>query len=35
MDSEQSRGRYCQRFADHAAEIGRRVIFQASGHVNT
>ena len=24
-------GRYCERFADHAVEIGRRVIFQATG----
>jgi phosphate transport system protein len=25
-------GRYYERFADHAVEIGRRVIFQATGH---
>jgi phosphate uptake regulator len=24
-------GRFYERFADHAAEIGRRVIFQATG----
>jgi phosphate transport system protein len=24
-------GRYYERFADHAVEIGRRVIFQATG----
>jgi phosphate transport system protein len=27
-------GRYYERFADHAVEIGRRVIFQAIGTVN-
>lgn len=27
-------GRYYERFADHAVEIGRRVIFQATGTVN-
>jgi phosphate transport system protein len=25
-------GRYYERFADHAVEIGRRVVFQATGH---
>lgn len=24
-------GRYCERFADHAVENGRRVIFHATG----
>ena len=27
-------GRYYERFADHAVEIGRRVIFQATGTLN-
>jgi phosphate transport system protein len=27
-------GRYYERFADHAVEIGRRVIFQATGALN-
>ena len=27
-------GRYYERFADHAVEIGRRVIFQATGTIN-
>jgi phosphate transport system protein len=27
-------GRYYERFADHAVEIGRRVIFQTSGTIN-
>jgi phosphate transport system protein len=27
--------RYCERFADHAVEIGRRVIFQATGTLIT
>jgi hypothetical protein len=27
-------GRYYERFTDHAVEIGRRVIFQATGAVN-
>jgi phosphate transport system protein len=27
-------GRYYERFADHAVEIGRRVIFQATGSAN-
>jgi phosphate transport system protein len=26
-------GRYYERFADHAVEISRRIIFQATGHV--
>jgi phosphate transport system protein len=26
-------GRFYERFADHAVEIGRRVIFQATGHL--
>ena len=25
-------GRFYERFADHAVEIGRRVVFQATGH---
>src|SRR5271165_677655 len=25
-------GRYYERFADHAVEVARRVIFQATGH---
>ena len=28
-------GRYYERFADHAVEIGRRVIFQATGTIKT
>ena len=28
-------GRYYERFADHAVEIGRRVIFQATGTITT
>jgi phosphate transport system protein len=28
-------GRYYERFADHAVEIGRRVIFQATGSTDT
>src|SRR6202011_2719780 len=27
-------GRFCERFADHAVEIGRRVIFQATGRMS-
>jgi phosphate transport system protein len=27
-------GRYYERFADHAVEIGRRIIFQATGTLN-
>ena len=26
-------GRFYERFADHAVEIGRRVVFQVTGHV--
>lgn len=26
-------GRFYERFADHAVEIGRRVIFQATGKI--
>ncbi|MFY9767719.1 MAG: phosphate transport system regulatory protein PhoU, partial [Mycobacterium sp.] len=26
-------GRFYERFADHAVEIGRRVIFQATGEI--
>ena len=29
------RGRYYERFADHAVEISRRVIFQATGHTRS
>lgn len=28
-------GRYYERFADHAVQIGRRVIFQATGTITT
>ena len=27
-------GRFYERFADHAVEIGRRVIFQATGEIS-
>jgi len=26
-------GRFYERFADHAVEVARRVIFQATGHL--
>jgi phosphate transport system protein len=28
-------GRYYERFADHAVEIGRQVVFQAAGNLKT